>query len=90
MLCKIKKAALILALAALYAAGQAQTNSWARGHEEMNGSSAGYTNKANAEPQGMGKAHDAGRSAEECKQNTVDKDPINKKGADCDKVKEKL
>jgi hypothetical protein len=89
MLSKIKKATLILALAALCAAGQAQTKSWARGNEGVSGPGTGYTNKANAEPQGMGSAkHDADQTAQKCKQFSNTKDPVSQKAKGCDKIVE--
>lgn len=89
MLSKIKKATLILALAAFCAAGQAETKSWVKGHKEVGGSGTGYTHKANAKSQGMGSAkHDAAQTAQKCKQFSNTKDPVSQKAKGCDKIVE--
>ena len=79
-------------MAALCAVGQAEAQSWARGHGDVSSSGARYTYKANADSQAMrtggGAKHDAGQSAQKCKQYSNTKDPVSRKAKECDKIVE--
>jgi len=89
MLSKIKKAAFILGLAAFCTVGQAETQSLAKGHEEVSGSSVEHTHKANVVPQAgsVGSAgHDAHQAAEKCKAFNNTKDPVHRRGKECDNI----
>lgn len=89
MLSKIKKVAFILGLAALCAVAQAETTGWAKGHQEASGSGVEHTSKANVEPQAgsVGSAgHDAHQAAQKCKQFSNSKDPVHRRGKECDNI----